>query len=125
GMGGRVRFAGEQDEAFDWMAAADLVAMTSLYEGHALVPLEAMLCGRPVLAMKVDGVEDSVEDGVTGILIRPGDTGAFAARLAELARDPGLRRRLGDEAEARVDRWDWQKSLLQYRNLLDALGPVR
>ncbi|NDC00949.1 MAG: glycosyltransferase family 4 protein, partial [Verrucomicrobia bacterium] len=66
---------------------------------------------------------DSVEDGVTGILARPGDTGAFAARLAELARDPGFRRRLGDEAESRVDRWDWQKSLLQYRNLLDALGP--
>jgi glycosyltransferase involved in cell wall biosynthesis len=124
GLQTSVLFAGEQSRPLDWISAADLVVMTSLYEGHALVPLEAMLCARPTLAMKVDGVEESIEDGQTGILVPPGDVLAFAERLRDLARDPEMRLRLAAAAGRRVDRWDWKTSLGQYRTLLRRLEPT-
>lgn len=118
GLADSVKFEGEQDSSLDWIAASDLVVMTSLFEGHALVPLEAMLCRRPILAMKVDGVEESVEDGCTGRLIPVGDVEKFAEALAELARNREARERMGAEAGRRAERWNWENSLGKYRELL-------
>lgn len=118
GLESSVIFEGEQDFPLRWIAGSDLVVMTSLFEGHALVPLEAMLCGKPILAMRADGVEESIEDGRTGKLVAAGDVQGFAAALAELARDPDQRARLGAEASRRAAIWSWHHSLDQYRDLL-------
>ncbi len=67
-----------------------------------LAALEAMASGTPVVASRVGGLPEVVEDGVTGFLVEPGDVGHLRARLAELLADPGLGERLGANARERV-----------------------
>jgi glycosyltransferase involved in cell wall biosynthesis len=75
-----------------------------------LVALEAMASGTPVVASRVGGLAEVVEDGVTGFLVPPEDTRALRERLAELLRDATLARRLGNNArELVVERFTWAK----------------
>lgn len=104
-----------------FIGAADIVAMTSLYEGHAIVPLEALLNGKPIVANNVDGVTDSFTDGVEGYLVPPGDVQHFADRLLELIRNPTLRREMGDRGKKRAEHFHPDKVYRQYRAVLDAL----
>lgn len=104
-----------------FIGAADIVAMTSLYEGHAIVPLEALLNGKPIVANKVDGVTDSFTDGVEGYLVPPGDIQHFADRLLELIRNPALRREMGDRGKKRAEHFHPDKVYSQYRAVLHAL----
>jgi len=84
------------------LAAADVVALPSLQEGLGVAALEAMAAGRPVVASRVGGLAEAVVHEETGLLVPPGDPTALATALARLARDPGLRARLGAAGRARV-----------------------
>lgn len=86
----------------EYIAVADLVAMTSLYEIHARLPLMAMGCGKPVVAMAVDGVRVSVRDGKEAILTTVGDVSGFAAALLELIEDPKRRAALSEAGRTRI-----------------------
>jgi glycosyltransferase involved in cell wall biosynthesis len=101
-MSGTVRFLGARHDLPDWLAAADLVALASDTEGVPGVLLEAGAAGRPVVATRVGGVPECVEDGRTGVLVEPGDEVALAAAIASLARDGERRRALGEAARERV-----------------------
>jgi glycosyltransferase involved in cell wall biosynthesis len=81
-------FLGYQEDVAPWYAVSDAVVLVSANEGTPVVLIEALAAARPVVATRVGGVADVVEDGVTGLLTRPGDTHALAERLAVLARDP-------------------------------------
>ena len=98
----RVHFLGARGDIFALMRSADAVALPSRFEGHPLALLEAMALGRPVVAASVGGVPEIVEDEVTGLLFPSEDADALAAELERLARDPGLRARLGAAARAHV-----------------------
>lgn len=75
---------------------ADIVVYPTLgAEPYGLVPLEAMSCGRPIVASRSGGIPETVIDGVTGYIVPVGDVGALADRLAELISCPRLTRRLG------------------------------
>jgi glycosyltransferase involved in cell wall biosynthesis len=82
--------------------AAALV-VPSIYEGMPLVVLEAMEAGVPVVASRVSGIPEVVEDGRTGWLVEPEDPEGLAAALAEVLADPGEARRRGEEGRRRVD----------------------
>jgi glycosyltransferase involved in cell wall biosynthesis len=84
------------------VGSADVLVSTSEYEGFGLTLIEGMACGLPVVATAVGGVTDVVVDGVTGFLVPPGDAGAVAARLCELANSPALRARMGEAALQRA-----------------------
>src|SRR5690606_37541846 len=71
-------------------------------EGTPVALIEAMAAGRPVVATRVGGVPDLVEDEATGLLTAPGDTAALAHALLRLAGDAPLRRRLGEAGRRRV-----------------------
>jgi glycosyltransferase involved in cell wall biosynthesis len=74
-----------------------------------LALLEAMASGTPVIASRVGGVPEIVEDGVTGFLVTPGDVSALRERLAQVLGDPALARRLGRRArEVVCQRFTWQ-----------------
>ncbi|MGD8397171.1 MAG: glycosyltransferase family 4 protein [Candidatus Eiseniibacteriota bacterium] len=98
----RVRLLGFRRDVAELLAASDLVCLTSRREGVPVSILEAMAAGRPVVATRVGGVAELVEDGVTGLLVEPGDAGAVSTALAALVRDPGRRRRLGEAAARRA-----------------------
>jgi glycosyltransferase involved in cell wall biosynthesis len=71
-------------------------------EGIPVALMEAAASGRPVVASRLSGIPEAIEDGVEGILVAPGDADALADALARLARDPGLRGRLGTAARERM-----------------------
>jgi glycosyltransferase involved in cell wall biosynthesis len=102
GLARSVLFLGYQEDVARWYAACDAIVLTSANEGTPVTLIEGLAAGRPVVATRVGGVPDVVDDGVTGFLVRAGDTHAVAERLALLASDPELRRRMGDEGRRRV-----------------------
>jgi glycosyltransferase involved in cell wall biosynthesis len=79
-----VQFVGPlaQSGVADWLAASDLLCLPSRSEGSPNVVVEALASGIPVVASRVGGVPDLVRDGVTGLLVPPGDAQALAAALA-------------------------------------------
>jgi glycosyltransferase involved in cell wall biosynthesis len=95
-------FLGYQENVAPWYAICDAVVLTSVSEGTPVTIIEALAAGRPVVATNVGGVPDVVDDGVTGFLVRPGDTHALAERLEILARDPARGRAMGSEGRDRV-----------------------
>jgi glycosyltransferase involved in cell wall biosynthesis len=74
-----------------------------------LAAIEAMASGTPVVASRIGGLPEVVEDGVTGFLVEPGDVGVLRARLAEVLADRRLAERLGRNGRERVlERFTWE-----------------
>ncbi len=101
--GDRARLLGRRTDVPDLLAAADVFALASRWEGMPNAVLEAMAAGLPVVATAVGGTTDLVLDGETGFLVPPGDLVAFSDRLRRLALDPALRRKLGEAGRARAE----------------------
>ncbi|MDQ6847440.1 MAG: glycosyltransferase family 4 protein [Candidatus Dormibacteraeota bacterium] len=101
GVQDAVHLLGDTDHVPTLLAEAGCLLMTSVYEGCSLAVLEAMAAGAPVVAVRFGGVEELVEDGVTGLL-----TGASAADVAtaliRLAGDEAMADRLGGEGRRRA-----------------------
>ena len=95
-------FLGYQEDVAAWYAICDAVVLSSASEGTPVTIIEALAAGRPVVATRVGGVPDVVEDGETGFLVGRGDTAAMAERLEVLARDPALRTSMGETGRERV-----------------------
>ena len=89
-LGGAVQLLGQRPSAIDELAAADVVALSSIWEGSPLVVAEALLLGRPVVATAVGAVPEVVVDGETGRLVPPGSPDALAAAIIDLVDDPSL-----------------------------------
>jgi len=102
GIARRCLFVGYQEDVARFYDAIDVLLLTSVNEGTPVSVIEALAAGRPVVATRVGGVSDIVRDGVDGFLADVGDVELLGARLAELARDPALRARMGSAGRARV-----------------------
>jgi glycosyltransferase involved in cell wall biosynthesis len=100
-LSAHVRFLGWRRDLERIYADAWVVALTSRNEGSPVSLIEAMAAGRPVVATRVGGVPDLVEDR-TGCLVPPGDAEALARATTVLLLDAGRRRTLGEAARARV-----------------------
>jgi glycosyltransferase involved in cell wall biosynthesis len=98
----RVRFLGWSTALGALYATFDICAMSSRNEGTPVAIIEAMAAARPVVATRVGGVPDVVEDGFTGLLVPAADPEALARALLVLANDPDRRRALGQAARASV-----------------------
>src|SRR5438105_2426016 len=95
-------FLGFQQDVAPFYAAFDALVLPSANEGTPVSAIEALAAGKPVVATQVGGVPDVVEEGEDGFLVDPGATDELADRLAQLARDPALRERMGKAGRARV-----------------------
>lgn len=104
GLGENVRLLGWHEDAFRLMAAADVVTLTSRWEGMPHTLLEAMACARPVVTTGVNGSPEIVEDGVTGYLVPPGDPRAWAGRVLDVIEHPTRAARMGRAGRRRVER---------------------
>jgi trehalose synthase len=99
---------------------ADVVAQKSLAEGFGLTVAEAMWKGRPVVATRVGGIQDQIEDGRTGYLVAPRDLRAFGDRVSGLLLDLHAAERMGEAARDRVrDLFLGPRHLGQYVDLLE------
>jgi len=87
-----------------FLRSLDVFAFPSHQEALPLAVLEAMAAGLPLVATRVGGIPEAVEDEETGLLVPPRDPERLAAALRRLAEDPALARRLGEAARARVCR---------------------
>lgn len=111
GVRGRVRLLGSvpHEQLPRLMCSADVVVATPWYEPFGIVPIEAAACGRPLVGSAVGGLLDTVQDGVTGVLVPPRDPDALAAALRALLDDPHRRIAMGQAARRRaVARYSWR-----------------
>ncbi|MDQ6751710.1 MAG: glycosyltransferase [Actinomycetota bacterium] len=94
-VGGAVAVLGHRRDIADFMAASDVVCLTSDVEGGPYAALEAMALGKPVAAMRAGALDEVVVDGKTGLLVPPADEERLADALITLARDPPRAAALG------------------------------
>jgi glycosyltransferase involved in cell wall biosynthesis len=131
GVADRLVFTGAvpRSDVPAWVRSADVVLAVPWYEPFGITPLEAMACGRPVVATAVGGLVDSVADGVTGDLVPPRDPARLGAVVATLLADPDRRAAYGAAGTARVRaRYRWSRVVAEtdavYRRVLAARRPV-
>jgi glycosyltransferase involved in cell wall biosynthesis len=124
GIGDRVVFRGQvtTEELQRSYARAAVFVLPSVLdargdtEGLGVVLLEAMNYGTPVVASRIGGIPDIVEDGISGLLVPAGDSGALAAALGRLIADPALARRLGEAGRQRVrERFTWEAIVRRWK----------
>jgi glycosyltransferase involved in cell wall biosynthesis len=112
GVADRVCFAGSVSRADvpAWVRSADVVLAVPWYEPFGITPLEAMACGRPVVATAVGGLVDTVAEGVTGDLVPPRDPERLGEVLAALLADDERRAAYGAAGIQRVrSRYRWSR----------------
>jgi len=104
GLSPWVDFTGwvKPSDVYPVIGSATVLLMPSRFEGLPLVALEASLMARPVIATRVDGISEVVEDGATGILVEPEDSRALADAAIRVLNNPSLARRLGASARRRT-----------------------
>ena len=122
GLGRSVRFLGFRFDLPDLMAASDLVVLPSLAEAFGLVVAEALYLGVPVVASRVGGIPEIVEDGVDGLLVPPGDDDALARALVRLLVDAERRRKLAGAGRERIaSQFSFRQMVQAYERLYDEL----
>nr|WP_246526412.1 glycosyltransferase family 4 protein [Plastoroseomonas hellenica] len=101
-LGRRLVRLGYRHDVARILAAADVFALPSHFEGLPMSIIEAMLTGLPVVATDVRGPREQVVPEATGLLVPPAEDGPLAEALARLAGDPALRLRMGEAGRARA-----------------------
>lgn len=99
----KVIFTGFRTDIPEITALFDIAVLASFFEGLGRVLLEAMAAGKPVVATRVGGIVDVVDDGKTGILVPPADSEALAEALLTLLSNAGLRRKMGEAGRKKID----------------------
>jgi UDP-glucose:(heptosyl)LPS alpha-1,3-glucosyltransferase len=120
GVSDRVIFAGARSDLPEIYPAADAFVLPTLYETFALVCLEAMASGLPILASPVGGIEDYLIDGANGFHIQR-DASEIALKLDRVLNDPTLHARLRENGLATARNYSWEKIAKQYLNLFNEL----
>lgn len=102
GLEDRVLFAGDRDDVLDWVAAMDIFAHPTYFEGLPSAVLEAMLAAKPVIATPADGINGLITSGAQGWLVPPGDIGALAGAIRYVMDHPEEAARVARAGAQRV-----------------------
>jgi len=128
GVADRLTFVGKlsRPDLLREYARAQFFVLPSIFEPFGIVLLEAMAAGLPVVASRVGGIPEIVQEGRTGLLVDPGNPGALAEALRLLLRDEVRRKSMGRDARERVTRYDWDlivpRILSVYTEALEGRG---
>jgi glycosyltransferase involved in cell wall biosynthesis len=121
GVAKDVVFTGERRDVPRLYELMDVKVISSTYEGTTLTVFEAMAAGTPVVATTVDGVEEVVEDGSTGLLASPKDSAAIAVAVTDLLVNPDRAQCLSERAKEAVKEYDVRTSMRRIENLYKTL----
>ena len=125
GLGNSTFLVGEQPNPFPWIAAADVLLLTSHFEAFALVLVEAMACGVPVISVDCPaGPAEVLNKGEFGLLVPSDDPMLLADAVERLMDDPSLGRHLAGLGYQRAQAFDVKKIISDWEALIDAL-PTR
>lgn len=102
GLQGKVKLLGQWDSIHEILAAADVFVLPSRWEGLPMALLEGMMAGLPVIATRVEGVDEVVQPGEHGLLVPLESPAELAQAILQLLRSPEDRQRMGGAARARV-----------------------
>jgi glycosyltransferase involved in cell wall biosynthesis len=106
GLGDRFLLTGYRDDAVRVMSAFDIFTLASRHEGLPVSLMDALVLGLPVVATRVGGIPEAIDDGTQGLLVAPDDPRALADAYVALAGDPTRRTAMGDAAAARGGSFD-------------------
>ena len=121
GIADNVIFTGERRDVPRLYKLMDVKVISSIYEGTTLTVFEAMATGTPVVATTVDGVEEVIEDGATGMLVPPKDAASIAEVVTDLLTNPDRAQRLSERAEQAVKQYDVRTSMRRIENLYETV----
>jgi glycosyltransferase involved in cell wall biosynthesis len=100
----------DQKTLLGFYSDCDVLVLPSKTEGWGLSLMEAMACGKPVVASRAGGIPELVRDGTDGILVRSGDVRGLADSIVKLLADPDLRAKMGNEGRKRVQEFSWDET---------------
>lgn len=106
-----IHFLGFRSDVDSLLSVIDVFVLPSLYEGFPNVILEAMVCGKPVVATHVDGTPEAVIHGKTGLLVPPRDPETLGEALIQMAQNPIMRKKMGENGKKRIHEY----FLLEYQ----------
>lgn len=126
-LGERVRFLGTRGraETIELLQGCAVLVLASRAEPFGLAVLEALACGRPVVATRVGGIREIVRDGVDGLLVEPDDPAALAAAIDTFLDDPEAGRRCGRAGPLRAQEFTAEANTLEYESLFETLTTRR
>jgi glycosyltransferase involved in cell wall biosynthesis len=114
----KIKFLGWQQDTKKFLSLLDIFILPSRWEGFGIAILEAGLSGLPVIASKVDGIKEIIEDGVDGLLFEKGDFNELAEKISYLVGNPKERERLGSSLQNKVkERFFIEKIVKEYEKL--------
>lgn len=124
GIGHRVTALGalSRGELLREYASADLFVLPSLFDSFPVVVIEAMAARLPVVATRVGGVPEMVDEGRSGLLVPPGDSAALSEAIRDALSDSALRTRWGEEGRRRASRFDWSTLRPGFVQLFSEVG---
>jgi N-acetyl-alpha-D-glucosaminyl L-malate synthase BshA len=116
-LSNRVHCVGKQPRIADYLSMADLLLLPSELESFGLAALEAMACEVPVIASRVGGLPEVIEDGKTGFMLEMGDVEAMARTALKILQSDNLRREMGRQARASaLGRFSTEKIIPMYED---------
>jgi glycosyltransferase involved in cell wall biosynthesis len=125
--GFRIEESVTQDELVQLYADCDVLVLPSRNEGWGLSLMEAMACGRPVVASRVGGIPELVRDGIEGLLVEPGDVAGMSEAVLRLLGDDEMRARMGLAGQERVGSFSWgetaDKVVREYEGAIQQTSP--
>lgn len=126
GLADRVILTGLRRDVPELMAACDIFALSSLWEGLPRVLPQAMATGLPIVCTRADGTAEAIAEGQNGFLVEPGQPEQLADRVVQLLHDAELRRQMGENGRLRAPEFGAEKMVADiealYRRLLLARG---
>ena len=120
-VNGRVKFLGWRQDINELMPVFDMFVLPSLNEGMGRVLVEAMAAGKPVVASRVGGIPDLVQDGQTGYLVPPADSKALADAILKLLKEPDRAKLMGQRGKELCQQFSLEAMITKLDDLYSGL----
>ncbi|MBW1973302.1 MAG: hypothetical protein DRP55_08035 [Spirochaetes bacterium] len=114
----------EHKEVISWIDLSDIIVLPSFSEGRPNIILEAMSRAKPVVATRVGGIPELIDDNITGILVSPKNSKAFLEAIKRLLKDERLRKSMGKAARVKIEKLglSWDETAKKMIEIYQRLG---